>query len=69
MGSPRDTARRGGHVALVHENARALTKQLADHNVLADFRAPDVIRIGLSPLTTRFTDVYDGLQTLRDLIN
>jgi kynureninase len=27
-----------------------------------------VIRIGLSPLTTRFTDVHDGLQTLRDLI-
>jgi kynureninase len=69
LGSPRDAARRGGHVALVHPDARALTAQLAERNVLADFRAPDVIRIGLSPLTTRFTDVYDGLQTLRDLIN
>ena len=66
VGSPRDKSRRGGHVALVHEDARALTKQLADQNVLADFRAPDVIRIGLSPLTTRFTDVYDGLQTLQE---
>jgi kynureninase len=69
IGSPRDAARRGGHVALVHPHARTLTAQLAEHNVLADFRAPDVIRIGLSPLTTRFTDVYDGLQTLKNLIN
>jgi kynureninase len=69
VGSPRDATRRGGHVALVHEHARALTGQLADRDVIADFRAPDVIRVGLSPLTTRFTDVHDGLQTLRDLIN
>ena len=53
LGSPRDAARRGGHVALVHEHARTLTEQLAERDVLADFRAPDVIRIGLSPLTTR----------------
>ncbi len=69
LGSPRDAGRRGGHVALVHEHARTLTAQLADNNVIADFRAPDVIRIGLSPLTTRFTDVYDGLHALRDLLN
>jgi kynureninase len=69
VGSPRDKSRRGGHVALVHKDARALTKQLAERDVIADFRAPDVIRIGMSPLTTRFTDVHDGLQTLKDLIN
>jgi kynureninase len=69
VGSPRDPARRGGHVALVHDYARTLTSELAERNVLADFRAPDVIRIGLSPLTTRFTDVHDGLLALRDLIN
>jgi kynureninase len=69
LGSPRDPARRGGHVALVHEHARTLTTQLAERNVIADFRAPDVIRIGLSPLTTRFTDVHDGLHALRDLLS
>jgi kynureninase len=68
VGSPRDPARRGGHVALVHEHARTLTVQLAERNVIADFRAPDVVRIGLSPLTTRFTDVHDGLQALHTLI-
>jgi kynureninase len=69
VGSPRDAARRGGHVALVHENARTLTTELAERNVIADFRAPDVIRFGLSPLTTRFTDVYGGLRALRELLS
>ena len=34
-----------------------------------DFRTPDVIRLGLSPLTTRFTDVYDGLDRVRRLLS
>jgi kynureninase len=69
VGSPRDAGRRGGHVALVHERARTLTAELADRNVIADFRAPDVIRIGLSPLTTRFADVHAGLAALKELLN
>ena len=36
--------------------------------MIADFRAPDVIRIGLSPLTTRFADVHGGLHSLRQLL-
>jgi kynureninase len=65
VGSPRDPARRGGHVALTHPDAERLTRSLAeDHGVLADFRAPDVIRLGLSPLTTRFTDVHDAIDRL-----
>ena len=64
VGSPRETARRGGHVALVHSEAQALTRALAADGVIADYRAPDVIRIGLSPLTTRFADVHAGLTSL-----
>jgi kynureninase len=65
IGSPRDPARRGGHVALTHPDAQRLTRSLAeDHGVIADFRAPDVIRLGLSPLTTRFTDVHDAVARL-----
>jgi kynureninase len=65
VGSPRDPARRGGHVALTHPDAERLTRTLAeDHGVIADFRAPDVIRLGLSPLTTRFIDVHDAVARL-----
>jgi len=68
VGSPRDAAVRGSHVALVHPDARALCPRLADAGVLTDFRTPDVIRLGLSPLTTKFVDVYDGLARVRDLL-
>jgi kynureninase len=36
--------------------------------VVPDFRRPDVIRFGVSPLTTRFTDVYDGVDALAQLL-
>ena len=69
VGSPRDSARRGAHVALVHPDARELSRRLIDGGVIVDFRTPDAIRIGLSPLTTRFSDVRDGLAVLRDLLS
>ena len=68
LGSPRDAARRGAHISIRHPNARALTRALIDRNVLPDFRAPDSIRIGLSPLTTSFEDVHRGLSSLRELL-
>ena len=56
--TPRDDARRGGHLCVHEPDAEALTRRLVDErNVLADFREPDVVRLGCSPLTTRFTDV------------
>jgi kynureninase len=65
VASPRDGARRGAHVALAHPNARELCARLIDAGVIVDFRRPDVIRFGLSPLTTRFVDVWRGVEALR----
>jgi kynureninase len=63
----RDPSRRGGHIAVHHPNAEHLVAQLAERMVLTDFRDPDIVRIGCSPLTTRYTDVYDGLTLLAEL--
>ena len=68
VASPRDSSRRGAHVALAHPAARTLCARLIRDGVVVDFRAPDVIRIGLSPLSTSFTDVWDGLDRLRGLL-
>jgi kynureninase len=68
VASPRDAARRGAHVALAHPDARRLCVELGEHGVIVDFRAPDVIRLGLSPLTTRFVDVWDAVEVLGDLL-
>lgn len=69
VGTPRDPARRGGHVSLTHPEARALSSRLIDAGVIPDFREPDVIRVGLSPLTTRFADVHEGLTRLAALLH
>jgi kynureninase len=67
LGSPREAHRRGAHVSIRHPDARRLTRGLIERGVLPDFRAPDSIRIGLSPLTTSFEEVHRGLAALREL--
>jgi kynureninase len=69
LGSPRDPARRGAHVALRHPDARRLTAGLIHAGVVPDFRAPDSIRLGLSPLTTSFADVARGVAALERLLD
>jgi kynureninase len=66
--TPRDPRERGAHVALSHPRARKLCAALVERGVVGDFRGPDVLRFGVSPLTTRFTDVWDAVATFADLL-
>jgi kynureninase len=68
LGTPRSAAERGSHVSVHHADARGLSAALADRDVVTDYRAPDGIRLGLAPLTTRFTDVHDAVIALRGLL-
>jgi kynureninase len=65
--TPSDDERRGGHVSILHPDATRLQQELAEHKVIVDKRDPDVLRLGMSPLTTRFTDVFDALTLLARL--
>ncbi|ADJ48129.1 kynureninase [Amycolatopsis mediterranei S699] len=67
IASPRDDDRRGGHVTLRHPDAERLSHVLIEHGVLIDFRRPDGIRIGLSPLTTGFAEVRRAMDRIREL--
>lgn len=58
---------RGGHVAVQHPAARTLVTRLAARRVIADFREPDIVRLGCSPLTTRFRDVWDAIAMIAAL--
>jgi kynureninase len=69
LASPRDPDRRGSHVTLTHPRGSQLVVDLTAVGVLPDFRRPDGIRLGLAPLTTRFVDVYDGLDRLVSLVD
>ncbi|MBN9175628.1 MAG: aminotransferase class V-fold PLP-dependent enzyme, partial [Microbacterium sp.] len=61
VASPRDAARRGGHVTLSHPAMRAVTAALWRQDVIPDYRDPGGLRIGLSPLSTSFAEVADGM--------
>ena len=67
LGSPRDPARRGAHVALRRRDAEALQAALAAEGVVGDFRRPDVLRLGPAPLSTTRLEVWDALDALRRL--
>lgn len=69
LGTPRDPARRGAHVALRHPQAWQVCQALlARADVVPDFRGPDVVRFGLPPLYTRFVDVWDAVDRTARLV-
>ena len=69
LASPRDATTRGGHVALAHPDAYAISAALIrDADVVADVRPPDILRLAPVPLVTSFADVREGLRRIRDLV-
>jgi kynureninase len=65
VASPRDVTQRGGHVTLSHPAMREVTAALWSEDVIPDYRDPDGLRIGLSPLSTSFEEVLTGLVAVR----
>ena len=62
--SPREPERRGSHVMLAHPAFADLVGRLWARGVIPDFRPPDGLRIGLSPLSTSFAEVLAGLSAV-----
>jgi kynureninase len=69
VASPRDPARRGSHVSVSHQDAWPITRALIETaSVIPDFRNPDSLRFGLTPLYTGFVDVHTAIQRLRGVV-
>lgn len=66
--SPRQADRRGSHVSFAHPHGYEIMQALIARAVIGDFRAPDVMRFGLTPLYTRFEDVWHAVRTLKDVL-
>ena len=66
LASPRDPLRRGSHITVDHPAFREVTAELWERDVIPDFRAPQGIRIGLSPLSTSFDEVRRGMAAIRE---
>jgi kynureninase len=59
----------GGHVAIRHPEATRVHADLLERNIVVDKRDPDILRLGLSPLTTRFVDVVDAVMHLARIVH
>jgi kynureninase len=68
IGSPREPARRGGHIALEHPEAVQICKALKARGFVPDFRPPNVIRMAPIALYTTFLDIWRTVQALRDIV-
>jgi kynureninase len=65
LAGPRDMSSRGSHVSLHCPEGYAVMQALIDANVIGDYRDPDMIRFGFTPLYTRYVDAWDAVEALR----
>lgn len=67
--TPRERAQRGSQVSFAHaEGGYAITQALIARGVIGDFRAPDILRFGFTPLYTRFVDAWDAADRLVEVM-
>ena len=67
--TPADPARRGSHISFRHTQAYAIVQALIALGVIGDFRDPDILRFGLTPLTLSHADVWRAGEMMRQIID
>jgi kynureninase len=72
LGSPNDFSNRGSHISIQHEEAYRICQALMDENneivIIPDFRSPNNIRLGLSPLYNSFQEVWNVVDSLVNIV-
>lgn len=68
IGSPEEDFRRGGHVSLEHGEAARICKALKEKGIIPDFRAPNIVRLAPVALYTSYTDVWNAVQILKEIM-
>ena len=69
LASPRDPQSRGSQVSFSFDNGYAAMQALIDRGVIGDFRAPDIMRFGFTPLYLDRVDVLAAAEIIEDVIN
>ena len=65
--SPRAHQQRASQLSFAHEHAHAIMQAIIDRGVIGDFRQPNLLRFGFTPLYTRFVDVWDAVMLIREV--
>ncbi|SDE49520.1 kynureninase [Kordiimonas lacus] len=67
LATSENPGKRGSHVSLKCENGYAVMQALIERGVIGDFRAPDFMRFGFTPLYLGFEDVYRAVEIMADI--
>jgi kynureninase len=67
--TPREHARRGSHVSFEHPEGYAVIQALIARGVIGDYREPRIMRFGFTPLYTRFSEVWDAVEILGEILD
>nr|WP_294866468.1 kynureninase [uncultured Pseudogulbenkiania sp.] len=67
--TPREHARRGSHVSFSHPQGFAVMQALIARGVIGDYREPEVLRFGVTPLYLGYADIWDAVDTLKDILD
>ncbi|MBC3861791.1 kynureninase [Undibacterium jejuense] len=67
--TPRDHHQRGSQASFKHPHAYAVIQALITRGVIGDYREPAIMRFGFTPLYVRYVDVWDAVETLRDVLD
>jgi kynureninase len=68
IGTPREPQRRGGHVAVEHDEAARIARALKARGIIPDFRAPNVIRLAPTPLSTTYHVLWLTVRAIEEII-
>ena len=67
--TPREHARRGSQVSFTHPHGYAVMQALIARGVIGDYREPEIMRFGFTPLYTSFADVWDAVDILKQILD
>ena len=66
--SPREDGRRGSQVCIAHEHGYPIMQALIQRGVIGDFRAPDILRFGFTPLYVGYAELWDAVWALKEIM-
>jgi kynureninase len=66
--TPRDHHYRGSHVSFAHEQGYAVVQALIARGVIGDYREPEVMRFGVTPLYLSFVDIWQAVQHIKAVL-
>jgi len=66
--SPSEPAMRGSQLCYAHPNAWPVNRALIDRGVIGDFRAPNILRFGFTPLYVGYVELWDAVAALKTIL-